>query len=717
MSNKLFMHDFGPMLIENGYNIIPVVQGTKRPALANWPKIKATPELIESWDADASIGITTGEVVAIDIDCYDKHVTNAIFKYCNHNIGRGLGRIGRAPKALLLFRTDTPMAKSVSPKYMDEDGNVNCVEILGKGQQLVAYGIHPDTQQEYYWPKDCPTTVPISDLPTISAEQITELFWSSSIDQHQLSGNASHPAHFNINLISTPISTQSQPAANQDNVLNFEHMKQPTGISTKELKRHLSLMDAEPYDEWLLVGQALHHEFDGGYDGLTHWVDWSSNASSWDGHELLESKWESFSALREDAVVTMRTVIATSQTRSKEVKQQLAVEQATGLAASKLPYFDVDNFSVSPREWVIGNRLLAGYITAMFAPGGVSKSMFSMVTAVSVATGLKLTNEEVHRKGKVWLINNEDDTDEQLRRLAGIAQHHNIPWQTLRENLFLTCGYGNPTIVAHEGPDGVIAHPNAEKIIEEALAKGITYIVFDPFITVHDTAENDNGAIQQVTNVLKYIAKETGAAIEIVHHTKKMGGKKDSETHAGDVESGRGASSLKDACRIATTLARMDPKTATKFGINYEDEGRFLVRLDHGKGNFSGPPEGAAWFKQVSVQLSNGDTVGVHEQFDMSELVDEAKQLAVERDREQTAQYRLDICETLPKGDTELPVLLSNLQAVWSVKEQACRNRTNKVLVLDEAVRIFGADGIDYDITLTSRKLGNDKHKITKESV
>ena len=161
MSNKLFMHDFGPMLIENGYNIIPVVQGTKRPALANWPKIKATPELIESWDADASIGITTGEVVAIDIDCYDKHVTNAIFKYCNHNIGRGLGRIGRAPKALLLFRTDTPMSKSVSPKYMDEDGNVNCVEILGKGQQLVAYGIHPDTQQEYYWPKDCPTTVPI----------------------------------------------------------------------------------------------------------------------------------------------------------------------------------------------------------------------------------------------------------------------------------------------------------------------------------------------------------------------------------------------------------------------------------------------------------------------------------------------------------------------------------------------------------------------------
>jgi hypothetical protein len=704
-----FMHDFGPTLIDNGYNIIPVVQGTKRPALANWPKIKATPELIESWDADASIGITTGEVVAIDVDIYDKDVTNAIVKYCDKHIGKGLRRIGKAPKGLLLFRTDTPMAKSVSPKYMDEDGNVNCVEILGKGQQLVAYGIHPDTQKEYLWPKACPTTVPIADLPTIDAEQITELFLFFDRSTPAKWKRISHGA------LSPQPQPRTQPAANQDNVLNFEHMKQPTGISTKELKRHLSLMDAEPYDEWLLVGQALHHEFDGGYDGLTHWVDWSSNASSYDGHELLESKWASFSTLREDAVVTMRTVIATAQTRTKEVKQQVAVEQATGLEASTLLDFDVDNFSVSPREWVLGSRLLAGYITATFAPGGVSKSMFSMITAVSVATGLKLTNEEVHRKGKVWLINNEDDTDEQYRRLMGIAQHHNIPWQTLKENLYLTCGYGNPYIVAHEGPDGVVAHPNADKIIEEALAKGITYIVFDPFITMHQTEENDNGAIQQVTNVLKRIAKETGAAIEVVHHTKKAGAKSDSETHAGDVESGRGASSLKDACRIAITLARMAPKTADKLGINYEDEGRFLVRLDHGKGNFSGPPEGATWFKQVSVLLSNGDTVGVHEFFDISELVDEAKQRDVENTREQIKQLRLDICETLPEGTTELPVLLSNLQIIWGKSSDTRRRYVADALVLDEQVGILGADSVEYGVTLVSRLSKNDKFNVIKE--
>ena len=300
-------------------------------------------------------------------------------------------------------------------------------------------------------------------------------------------------------------------------------------------------MDPEPYDEWLLVGQALHHEFDGTITGFNYWIDWSSNALSFNGHEALERRWEGFSTLRDEAVVTMRTIIATSKQRTQEGVRQVAVAQATTLEASKLPSLDINNLAVPERQWVLGNRLLAGYITAMFAPGGVSKSMFSMITAASIATGRSLTGETVHKQGKVWLINNEDDTDEQLRRLMGIAQHHDILWQTLRENLFLTCGYGSPYIVAHHDQTGnVIAHPNVEKIIAEAKAKQIDFIVFDPFITMHDTEENDNGAIQQVANLLKHIARETGAAIEIIHHTKKMGGKKDSETHAGDVESALG---------------------------------------------------------------------------------------------------------------------------------------------------------------------------------
>ena len=159
----------------------------------------------------------------------------------------------------------------------------------------------------------------------------------------------------------------------------------------------------------------------------------------------------------------------------------------------------------------------------------------------------------------------------------------------------------------------------------------------------------------------------------------------------------------------------MAPKTADKLGINYEDEGRFLVRLDHGKGNFSGPPEGASWFKQVSVPLSNGDTVGVHEVFDITELVDEAKQRSAEHSREQINQYRQDICETIPVGSTELPVMLANLQAVWGKSSDTRRRYAMDSLLLDESVRVNGVDGNDYLITLVSRLSKNDKFIIAKE--
>jgi len=43
------------------------------------------------------------------------------------------------------------------------------VEFLGRGQQFVAFGVHPGTQKPYYWPDgDSPLDVPLSDLPEIS---------------------------------------------------------------------------------------------------------------------------------------------------------------------------------------------------------------------------------------------------------------------------------------------------------------------------------------------------------------------------------------------------------------------------------------------------------------------------------------------------------------------------------------------------------------------
>ena len=101
----------------------------------------------------------------------------------------------------------------------------------------------------------------------------------------------------------------------------------------------------------------------------------------------------------------------------------------------------------------------------------------------------------------------------------------------------------------------------------------------------------------------------------------------------------------------------------------------------------------------------------------ISELVDEAKQLAVERDRQQIKQLRLDICETMPLDTIGLPVLLTNLEPIWNKANQTCRRRVMDALILDEPVRVTGIDNVEYDITLISRVPKNGNMDITKEAV
>ena len=47
------------------------------------------------------------------------------------------------------------------------------IEILGSGQQIVAYGIHPDTGKSYQWAEPCePINTHIDDLPVITLSEI-----------------------------------------------------------------------------------------------------------------------------------------------------------------------------------------------------------------------------------------------------------------------------------------------------------------------------------------------------------------------------------------------------------------------------------------------------------------------------------------------------------------------------------------------------------------
>ena len=152
---------------------------------------------------------------------------------------------------------------------------------------------------------------------------------------------------------------------------------------------------------------------------------------------------------------------------------------------------------------------------------------------------------------------------------------------------------------------GIIQTPDVLALVSEINFHDIRVLVVDPFVRCHDADENDNSQIDFVAAQFSHIAQATGCAISLVHHTRKTPAGTPS-SFAGDVDSGRGASALSNAVRVAHTLSPMGKKDAEALDVPKEDKTRY-VRLDDAKGNMSPPAQGARWFERKGVALPNAN--------------------------------------------------------------------------------------------------------------
>jgi hypothetical protein len=159
-------------LISNGYE--PIAVKGKVPVAQGWNKRPSTIEAVAAERAAhpsaASTGLRTGRLVGVDIDIIPAEHVEAIKHLAVEVLGFTLlERVG-AKGAMLCYRNETPIAKiTVSGKHP----NLLCkVEVLGVGQQFVAYGVHPDTGKPYAWTNSLadgePLRTPLDKLPEVT---------------------------------------------------------------------------------------------------------------------------------------------------------------------------------------------------------------------------------------------------------------------------------------------------------------------------------------------------------------------------------------------------------------------------------------------------------------------------------------------------------------------------------------------------------------------
>ena len=291
---KTSLKQVGGDLAVNGYIFTPIRRKSKAPLFKNWTTNNFEyDEWIERYP-DLGAGILTADNPAVDLDIPDIGLVEHMADYIDLVYGSAPTRIGRDPKRLLVFRLSGsrfPTMKSVwhdgdpkdktSPKYE--------VQILGDGQQFIAFGIHPDTNKPYRWVAyGDPTEVDSDSLPALSEEKAFDII--AEFDRQCAERGFIH---------STLVRGQSAEwdddgeEYEEDDWVNksVDQYSQYDG-DYDELERKVMLLpSAEDYNQWIKVIAALQtgvEDQDRAYDIA---LKWSAQANNFD-QDSFDQKWD-----------------------------------------------------------------------------------------------------------------------------------------------------------------------------------------------------------------------------------------------------------------------------------------------------------------------------------------------------------------------------------------------------------------------------------------
>lgn len=179
---------------------------------------------------------------------------------------------GRAGRGKLLYRMPDALpslrlAPYKAPSLKDPDKletfhalELRCATAGGQTvQDVLPPSIHPGTGQPYQWVYGDPLLGHWSSLPEIPAE--LRALWESKREKPTA-------------VVETP--------------------KERRGATMDELKAILRGQDNDDYDNWIRLGNILHHETDGSMVGFAVWDQWSGSSPKYKGSAETQTKWKGF---------------------------------------------------------------------------------------------------------------------------------------------------------------------------------------------------------------------------------------------------------------------------------------------------------------------------------------------------------------------------------------------------------------------------------------
>jgi hypothetical protein len=523
---------------------VPLNWGQKNPAIHNWPNYKFQPdhEGTQQHGADGT-GLLTDNIVGLDIDVRDPKVAAELEALARRMLGKAPRRIGAAPKVLVVYRIEEPIKKmqstSVSLPGDEPNAKKHRVEILGKGQQFVAYNVHPETNKPYKWNgAGDPLRIKRDDLPEVTREKLVEFIDEVNAILRKYSRKPDDDLPDDMRRQMDEDHAAQAKAAERG---NSQRASNPA-----ECREAIAAIpnDDALYDDYVRIGHAIAGAL--GANGHDAWHEWAAKSAKYN-EKKSESDWKGF--MKADQAGTLRagagTVIYEARKAGWTPKRTETRDESEG------DDFDVESIPDSwltevppPQKWLWDKTVPIGSLTTLIAEGGSGKTWLSLRLAVAVTRGSPrfLTFSDAPRplqQGAVVFVNAEDPPDAVRRRLWAIIQRAVAKIRTkggknadaeiaaykksIQDNFHFVSLVGKDIkLVEQTGQGRAQWGSGLGRLLEKLRAvKDLALVVLDPLARLHNADENSNTVSTMLVNAGERIAQEFGCAVVVCHHVSK----------------------------------------------------------------------------------------------------------------------------------------------------------------------------------------------------
>jgi hypothetical protein len=212
-------------------------------------------------------------------------------------------------------------------------------------------------------------------------------------------------------LAEEPEPEEKAPQEQQQELTDLEAMTRGcTDLSTEQMKQILSILDPDMQrEQWVRVGMALHHQFNGSAEGLQLFDGWSASKGSvkYESGDCAH-RWNSFQQ-NPNNPTTFKSVIAMAQ--QVDAKKVLEIMRQTPPDAQKKPERPKFRLTLAadllkdpqPLKWLV-HKILPPYCHVLtFGEPGGGKSLATIDKACCIATGIPWHGRKVTQGGVIYI--------------------------------------------------------------------------------------------------------------------------------------------------------------------------------------------------------------------------------------------------------------------------------------------------------------------------